>query len=47
MEALSIAYQLMSECTIPVAGYEISLWDAFMFFLLANLVIWMIKKIFF
>lgn len=46
MEALSLAYQFMTEVTLPVNGYEITLWQLFLFFLVAGILIWFLRKFF-
>lgn len=46
MEAFTWTYDFMTNVTFPVYGYEISMWELFMFIVVAGLIIWIIKKIF-
>lgn len=45
MEAFDWAYRFMAEVTLPVGGYEVTLWQLFMFVIVAGVLVWFIRKI--
>lgn len=46
MEAFDIAARFMKEVTIPIYGYNISLWELFWFVVVLGFAVWFIRKFF-
>lgn len=46
MEAFDVAYRFMTECVFEIRGIEISLWQLFLFLVVAEFLIWLLKKFF-
>ncbi|MDE6876061.1 MAG: hypothetical protein K2P87_16640 [Lachnospiraceae bacterium] len=44
MEAFDWAYRFMKEVTIPVEGYEITLWQLFLFVVVAGILVWVVRR---
>lgn len=46
MEAFEWAYEFMTGVTLSINGYEVSMWQLFMFMVTASLLVWILRKIF-
>lgn len=45
MEALNLAYKFMTEVTLPINGYDVSIWSLFLFLIVAGFVVWVLREI--